>query len=82
MCIRYSNLGLIVPDRRGQEQQVHLILVNNMINVIKNVCICAAYLTVCMIVSFVVTCAHMPRKYQAKHLKLGQPNLTEPVGLE
>jgi hypothetical protein len=36
-----------VPDRRVWEQQICLIFARNMINVIKNMCMCAAYLT-CM----------------------------------
>jgi hypothetical protein len=36
---------IAVPDRRGQEQQVYPILTNNMINVIKYICIlcCPSY---------------------------------------
>jgi hypothetical protein len=36
--IHYNFLLILVPDRRGWEQQVHPILANNMIVVIKYVC--------------------------------------------
>jgi hypothetical protein len=81
---RIGHLGVIcVPDRRGQEQQVCPILVNNIINVIKNVCICAAHpycVYDCSLCSDTSTYVQLKIPCQAP--KLGQPRIKAPVGRE
>jgi hypothetical protein len=58
---------LTVPDRRGWEQQVCLIIASNMTNVIINMCMCAGYLTVYGMVYFLAACVHVwSRNSQAK----------------
>ncbi len=66
-CLCRRQVGCICTARRGWEQQVRLILASNMINVSKNMCMCATYLTVHVIVYFVAACVYVwNRKSQAK----------------